>query len=452
MQKKHNYLRASLLIFLLLTIGIAFATTAFGAEVDEFKNVEGLGSFTKKIFDIAMMVVGGLAGIAFIIGAVQYMASSGNPTTAGEGKSKMISAILGVTLTLGSLIILRSINPQFETVGTTPVDAGPPGTSVLLTKPASAGAPEVLTQYSLSVPSLLNWPGYTTISYVCPNGVDPERYTKYFLIRYADENYKGAATKTVLECGNTNGVPLGAFKSYKLVTIRVGVYLFNDATCNDIVSENPLTASIEDIGSAKSIVVVHYGWFGAALSKTSTFVVAEHQSKDYQGSCSDFYQLTFSGVGTCKKLGASAPGVTSPASLTIVQKAESSSGDGIKFWQDTENKGGVAEIKGFGTTHTVSDVKNTTFDYSKIPDTLPAIKDVCKDLSSLGQQNCPGSAKVLGNYVVKLKAEYPGDATPKPAPYCLVFSSDVQDFYKDNKTLFGDGRKLKSIEILEGKR
>ena len=47
----------------------------------------------------------------FIRGAIQYMASGGNPSRAGEAKNIMTDAIIGLLLAVGSVLILRTINP-----------------------------------------------------------------------------------------------------------------------------------------------------------------------------------------------------------------------------------------------------------------------------------------------------------------------------------------------------
>lgn len=465
MQKKYKYLKTGFLIFLLLTLGISFTATVLGAtaaptsEVKELEGIKNLGGYTKKVFDIAMGLAGGLAALAFIIGAIQYMTSAGNPISAGEGKNRMISALLGVALTLGSIIVLKTINPQFEKMGIKqPLDFAT-FTGVYLSKPGvGTTTPALKTAYSYSVPSLAVWSGYTKIEYSCFGGEDPAFLPFYFYIGYTGENYTGTATKNILNCDQT--WTFANFKSYQLISINPGIYLFSDNKCANIINTEPITSSM-DIGSGvKSISIVNDG--------SSRYMISEHQSNDYQGNCTDFHGPPATppqGTPPCEPLE-----LTNPASLTVVRlNTDSGAGNGITFFQDTENKGGTTKISNSKieaatktyrsyripnvgiNTQSLAKISETKFNYSLIYDTLPLIASICPNLTELGQQNCPGSAKLYGNYVIKLKAKNP-TLNSKISPFCMVISDDVQDFFKDNQTLFGDGRKLKSMEILQGSR
>lgn len=473
MQKKYKYLKVSFLILPLLLIGISFATIAMGAdappptsEVKELEGVTGLGGYTSKVFDIAMGLAGGLAGLAFIIGVVQYMVAStqGNSAAAGEGKTKMISALLGLTLTLGSLIVLKAINPNFGTVGVKQELAFTDFPGVYLSKDPVGTTPGLKTAYTVPIPATSAWVDYTGISYICAENVDQKSLPYYFFIGYTGENYTGTPTKKILSC-SSSGIGLIGYSSFQLVLIKPGIYLFSDDNCKNILNTNPLTSST-NIGQAKSISIIN--------STDSYYMVSAHQSIDFQGDCTDFYDKPITppqGIPPCQSL--DTPEITAPASLTIVRlNTTSSAGNGITFYQDTSYKGGVtvidkSKIETATKSHQsykISDVKTdiqgpsgiseTKFNYSLVSDTLPQIENICPNLSELGQINCPGSAKVYGNYVIKLKAVKPR-STNQPAPastYCKVFSNsdNTTDFRLDKETLFGNSRKLESIEILQG--
>jgi hypothetical protein len=62
------------------------------------------------------IAIGGLATfIALVSAGFQYLTSAGDPTKMGEARSKVTSAILGLTLLLSSWLILNTINPELTT-------------------------------------------------------------------------------------------------------------------------------------------------------------------------------------------------------------------------------------------------------------------------------------------------------------------------------------------------
>jgi len=70
------------------------------------------------------IAIGGLATfIALVSAGFQYLTSAGDPTKMGEAKSKITSAILGLTLLLSSWLILNTINPELTTLQSLSFDA-----------------------------------------------------------------------------------------------------------------------------------------------------------------------------------------------------------------------------------------------------------------------------------------------------------------------------------------
>jgi len=72
----------------------------------------GLPQFIKYIFLFSLGIVGIVGFIAILIAAFGYVTSVGNPQKAAEAKDKIVSALLGLLLLLGSYVILNVINPD----------------------------------------------------------------------------------------------------------------------------------------------------------------------------------------------------------------------------------------------------------------------------------------------------------------------------------------------------
>jgi len=72
----------------------------------------GLPQFINYIFIFSLGIVGLVGLIAMIIGGFGYMTSTGNPQKAAQAKDKIISALLGLLLLLGSYVLLSIINPD----------------------------------------------------------------------------------------------------------------------------------------------------------------------------------------------------------------------------------------------------------------------------------------------------------------------------------------------------
>ncbi len=457
---KTKTLKIIFLALPLIILGISAFTLVQGAT--EVKELTGssLAEYVKNVFNIVMMIAGGLAGLAFIIGAVQFMASAGNPTSAGEGKNRMISAALGLCLTLGSLLVLKAINPRFVTPNPKlELDKAEITGVYLIKPPVAAGEEESKTAYSSSVPSLLSesWSGFKEISYYCNPKDDKNTLPRYFLLKYRKENYQEVAIKEILKCETKS--TLDGFQSYELIPIKLGVYLWADEGCTKIIKSEPMTSS-GNIAEAKAITIINH--------ELAYHIISEHTGSGQEGDCTDFYSQPITpsieaAASQCVKLK-----LDKPSSLTIVDlDTFTSSGDGIKFFQGPFFSGGVAEIsnarivdatkkyQSYKIPDVTKDVKGpdgktseTIFDYftlSGVSDIFSGIKEICPGISSLGQQNCPGSIKVDGDYVIKLKAtkDQGGES------FCKIISADETTLFSFD-IFFRETRSLRSLEVVQG--
>jgi len=74
-----------------------------------------IAEYLAGLYGYIISIVGILAAMTFIIGAVIYLTSAGNASRVGEAKSWMISSVFGLILALSSYLILYLINPALVT-------------------------------------------------------------------------------------------------------------------------------------------------------------------------------------------------------------------------------------------------------------------------------------------------------------------------------------------------
>ncbi len=71
-----------------------------------------LVDLVKYIFYLSISISGLLAFAMLIYGGIRYLTSAGNPTAQKDGRDAISSALLGILLLLGSVLLLRLINPD----------------------------------------------------------------------------------------------------------------------------------------------------------------------------------------------------------------------------------------------------------------------------------------------------------------------------------------------------
>lgn len=76
-----------------------------------------LPEFIRYIFIFALGLVGFIALLAIMIGAVLYVTSAGNPSKMGDAKDRIMSALLGILILLASVLLLRTISPDLVNIG-----------------------------------------------------------------------------------------------------------------------------------------------------------------------------------------------------------------------------------------------------------------------------------------------------------------------------------------------
>jgi len=71
-----------------------------------------LGLYIKIWYEYLLYVAGVLAVIVVMVGGFQWITAGGNQSKIGEAKERIISAIIGLFLALGSYLLLYTINPE----------------------------------------------------------------------------------------------------------------------------------------------------------------------------------------------------------------------------------------------------------------------------------------------------------------------------------------------------
>ncbi len=84
-----------------------------------------LPKYITFIFSWAISIAGVLSLISFIVGAVGLIISGDSTEASSNAKDRMKGAVMGLLLTLCSLLILTTINPVFKTPTLTPLPAAP---------------------------------------------------------------------------------------------------------------------------------------------------------------------------------------------------------------------------------------------------------------------------------------------------------------------------------------
>ena len=71
-----------------------------------------LGNYISSLYEYLLYVAGVLAVIVIMVGGFQWVIAGGNQSKIGEAKERIISAIIGLFLALGSYLLLFTINPK----------------------------------------------------------------------------------------------------------------------------------------------------------------------------------------------------------------------------------------------------------------------------------------------------------------------------------------------------
>jgi hypothetical protein len=119
-----------MLILILVLLGIAGSAFAYTTIVKDYPTLNacqgeggtvpckpgdtgfGVPQFIKYLYIFAIGIVGIVGVMAIAMGAFGYVTSAGNPQAASSSKDKILSAVFGILLLLGAVVLLNMVNPD----------------------------------------------------------------------------------------------------------------------------------------------------------------------------------------------------------------------------------------------------------------------------------------------------------------------------------------------------
>jgi hypothetical protein len=373
-----------------------------------------LPQYVSYFFGFLVIMAGAVSLISFTIGAVGLI--NPNIESHNDAKDRMKGSVLGLVLTLASFIILRTINPILIGPSLTP-SGGLAG--VYYTNGSQLAATPLENTNTFEVLSK----GFNKITYKCADGAySPALLVWLFSnanLEKGNDLYTGVTTKRIV-CGDE--FEIGSVGSFKLAFETTGVYYCLGGCSGDICSgymSNVITKR-EDLPAPfaqniKGLRIVidppNNIFYGAILHKQIGL--------ENGGACSPLFVATTNSlcVDTYSYGGASA------VDIFMLNNGSVSSGDGVTFYSKPYgwDKGQNAGYYDFTATEIISNPfqlkfpDSFSFDYTNV--------NVPEDYknSCLKIQDCPGSIKIKGDYLVGLYS----DMNANGSGYCQTFIKDV---------------------------
>ena len=88
----------------------------FGAPDINLPNNQTLVNFIFYFFIFAVITSTAIGIITIAIAGIQILIAAGNPTAISAARERIFDSILGIILLMFSVILLRTINPEFITI------------------------------------------------------------------------------------------------------------------------------------------------------------------------------------------------------------------------------------------------------------------------------------------------------------------------------------------------
>lgn len=90
-----------------------------------------IAGYIQNFYNFALGISGALAMAMIVYGGIRYATSAGRPDAQTDAKDAIYSALFGVVLLFGAVLLLKTVNPQIITLSTSGVEASgttcPPG-------------------------------------------------------------------------------------------------------------------------------------------------------------------------------------------------------------------------------------------------------------------------------------------------------------------------------------
>ncbi len=398
-----------------------------------------LGDFVAYFFGLGTMLAGAIAVIALAVAGVKLIIFSSNPEGRKDAIDSIKGALIGLVLTMASVVIIRTINLDLASPTLEPL----PGVEGIFytngTEQKSAPRSEVNTA---NIPA-----GFTALEYVCKDSSAPTLFVWRYRLQNLDPT--GGVTVSTLSCEKPD-LSLSGAGSFKMEYDTVGVYYFQDINCNGYMSTvNPGNQnSIEPTFSSGGIKSV---WIHNDPANNLYYGIIFHQSQDVKGTDRCTEPLYITKKEGCVNVGAGfANGIHSATIFRWNKDNYASSGDGIVLYSepfgyksDKINKEGVLTIK----PDAIKDKKEMSL-YDPISgkkgsseldfDYTDKNVDIEYEMYCGTFNDCPGSIDVKGSYLVAFFSEKVNNGDRDPVPVCAVYEKSVENI-KAEEFLMGYG-------------
>ena len=427
---KSKYLLIAILIILLFST----ANYIYALEVDlGLGDTPDLPKYISFIFSWAISVAGVLALISFTIGAVGLI----NPNLEAhkDAKSRMISAIIGLVLTMSSVLIINTINPKLISPTLTPLKVT---TGIFLVKREE----KMLCPQSSDVSTLPT--GFKTIKYVCPGGKGSALIVSKFSKSGLESGGSDltAVENTRVVCGGSTDVGSGSFKwAFEVSGIYYCLGGCSGNECKGVMSDtntniqNNINSTFA--GKIKAVKIIN------EPTKSLYYGVIFHQKSGLEsgGGCTPPI-INLTDNTTCKTI----PTLSLPlaANIFAINKTPLTSGDGVDFFSEEYGEK-VGAKAGFYSVLS-SDIK---FDINKINPSTMFYKWTNIDQPNTYKntnrtfQIKPGSINIKGNYLVGLYSSAAG------LEYCQTFQGNQIVVNMQSQPFIASGGKtIKDIYII----
>lgn len=418
--KKNNLFLLCFILFFLFVFSVNFV---LALEIKDYPRVPGLppitdtsnlGEYTGYFIGLFLYLAGAIAVISFAIGAVGLIISGDSPESASSAKDRMKGALLGLFLTVSSVVILQTINPALVNPVLNPL----PGVEGVYYTNGSEFKPVGIEEINTS-----NRPeNFNSIIYRCLNKDEAPPLLIWTFPNPGLENGNGDLSSVNVirkTCGDSQEI--SGFGSFRIAYEVPGVYYFLKAGCSGYASTSYNYSQDEIIpifkDNIKSIRIINNPeaeiFYGAIFHEAAGLRSGGKCNLPIISAASD---------ETCRNINLSSP---KAVDIFTLDWDDWGGGDGVDFYSEPygPNRGARAgfykvakdEVDPTGYL----DPDDMEFNYEGI-DVPEAYKDRNKTF-----KDRPGSIDAKGDYLIALYSKDTVNYGDPSAWYCQTFTDDV---------------------------
>jgi len=230
-------------LFTIITIFLSLSQPVLALEVSYpplpgapvITGDSSLVDYILYFFIFAVTTAAAIGIISIAIAGIQILIAAGSPAAVGAARERIFDSILGIILLMFSVILLRTINPEFINPQMNEFFL-PPGVYLIGQGTVPKQAPQAVS--NTSDPLEVN-PEYTTLVYNC--GPTESNAGKTLLVRTYGQTDFGVGNNgsTILvPCGSTGSINIkGSVLSFSWEYEDAGVYYYLNPGCEGISSE-----------------------------------------------------------------------------------------------------------------------------------------------------------------------------------------------------------------------